>query len=181
MAITIAAQAEGGIEQLWYLVTDEFLASPLAKERALAASILAWIGDERAIHTLEQLVPEDPSQWVRAHAEWAAEVARGECSSKRFYQQLLHETDPMALSARLEVLQAALTPTARWWHFHVEQTEPDYRNLGRVAGVIEAFWSEWTHAHPRSVKVYGRELNKYCRGEELQSPRPPQLAPWWRP
>ena len=181
MALTVAAQAEGGTEELWRLIEEEFLVARFARDRALAASILAWIGDDRAISTLDRLAAEDASKWVREHAGWGAEVARGERSARSFYRQILRETDPVGVSARLEVLHAALTPTARWWHYQVEDTEPGRQMTGRAAAVIEAFWDSWSRTRSSSVTAYGRGLSEGCRGEQFETPRQPQLAPWWKP
>ena len=42
--MTLAALVEGGKAELWNLVTEEYLASPYAKERNLGVSILPWFG-----------------------------------------------------------------------------------------------------------------------------------------
>jgi hypothetical protein len=180
MALTVAAQAEGGAQELTDLITLEFLRSRLSRDRALAVSILAWIADERAVETLERLAQEDPSHWVREHAEWAEQVARGECSARQYYRETLSEKDPIIASARLWVLEAALTPTARWWRHCIDRDTPSPRP-SRTRAVIEAFWSGWENTSPSSLQVYDRKLDEFCCGESLGSVRSPQLAPWWRP
>jgi len=87
LALALAAQAEGGIGELWRLIGEELLVAPLAKERALAASILAWVRDDGAIPVLDRLAAEDPSEWVRRQAAWCAEVARGEQSARNLNRQ----------------------------------------------------------------------------------------------
>ena len=66
--MTIAALAGGGKEELWNLVTHEFLKSHYAKERNLGISILPWFGTNDSIELLENLKSNDKSWWVRNHA-----------------------------------------------------------------------------------------------------------------
>ena len=116
MFMTLAALVGGGEEELWNLVTQEYLASPYAKERNLGVSILPWFGNDKAIGKLEQLKSDDPSQWVRGHAWWAYEVAQQERSCREVYREALRTHDLFRISAVFEQIKPALSPTARWWH-----------------------------------------------------------------
>ena len=89
MFMTLAALAEGGQEELWSLVTQEYIKSPYAKERNLGVSILPWFGTDEAIEKLDQLKSEDSSRWVREHAAWAYEVAQQERSCQEVYREVL--------------------------------------------------------------------------------------------
>ena len=89
MFMTLAALAEGGRDELWSLVEDEYLKSPYAKERNLGVSILPWFGNDKAIEELERLQSDDTSQWMRNHAWWAYEVIQQERSCREVYREAL--------------------------------------------------------------------------------------------
>ena len=91
MFMTLAALAEGGRDELWSLVNDEYLESHRAKERNLGVSILPWFGTCETINGLKRLKSSDQSQWVREHAAWAYEVAQQERSCREVYQEAFRE------------------------------------------------------------------------------------------
>ena len=70
MFMSVIALAWGGKEELWNLVTQEYLESDYAKERNLGVSILPWLGTYDAVKELERLISNDQSKWVREHATW---------------------------------------------------------------------------------------------------------------
>ena len=131
MFMTLAALVGKGEEELWNLVTQEYLASPYAKERNLGISILPWFGNDKAIEKLEQLKSDDLSQWVRGHAWWAYEVAQQERSCREVYREGRYEThDLFRISAVFEQIKPALSPTAHWWHVvKLKKKKDSMRNL----------------------------------------------------
>ncbi len=113
MFMTIAALAGGGKEELWNLVTHEFLKSHYAKERNLGVSILPWFGTDDAVELLENLKSNDKSWWVRNHAAWAYEIAQQERSCREVYRETLQTRDLFRISAVFEQMIPALSPTAK--------------------------------------------------------------------
>ena len=185
MSMTLAALVEGGQEELWSLVTQEYLVSPYAKERNLGVSILPWFGNDKAIEKLEQLKSDDPSQWVRGHAWWAYEVAQQERSCREVYQHALQTRDLFRISAVFEQIKPALSPMARWWREieHEEFREVSQNIDPKLAALVDRFWHRWGNSlrTKSNFEVFGRKLRKYCRGEELPSVSLPRIAPWWQP
>jgi hypothetical protein len=171
----IAAQAEGAGTCLSSLC-DRLLSAPLARDRCLAVSILAWVPVVREVDQLERLTTKDPSGWVRTHAKWAAECAKHEASVRRYYDSVLKERDPIVVQSRLQVLLPALTPSARWWHRDLElksnvsdTAPPDVR------AALAFFWYEKRGESEKTPKLFGRTLSEYLRGErihDLRDPRP---------
>ena len=185
MFMTLAALAGGGEEELWNLVTEEYLASPYAKERNLGVSILPWFGNDKAIEELEGLKSEDPSQWVREHAWWAYEVAQQERSCREVYREALQTHDPFQISAVFERIKPALSPTARWWREieHEEFREKSQDIAPKLAALVDRFWYWWGNSSntKRNIKVFERKLREYCRGEKIPAGQAPRIAPWWKP
>ena len=187
MFMVLAALAGGGQEELWNLVTQEYLASPYAKERNLGVSILPWFGNDEAIEKLEQLKSDDPSQWVRGHAWWAYEVAQQERSCREVYREALRTHDLFRISAVFEQIKPALSPTARWWHSEIEKEEGFHEESLNIDSRLDAlhyrFWYRWGNSTEtkRNIEIFGRKLQEYCRGEKLSAGSPPRIAPWWKP
>ena len=186
MFMTLAALAEGGRDELWSLVTQEYIKSPYAKERNLGVSILPWFGTDEAIEKLDQLKSKDSSWWVREHAAWAYEVAQQERSCREVYREALQTRDLFKICAAFEQMKPVLSPTARWWHRVVEKKElgAELQDLDpKLVALIDRFWYRWGKSPnmKRNIEVFGRKLREYCRGEELLSSLTPRIAPWWKP
>ena len=187
MFMTIAALAGGGKEELWNLVTHEFLKSHYAKERNLGVSILPWFGTDDAVELLENLKSNDKSWWVRNHAAWAYEIAQQERSCREVYRETLQTRDLFRISAVFEQMIPALSPTAKWWHYQIEEKVELYKesqdNDPKLPALVYRFWYRWGNSSKtkRNVEIWGRKLSEYCRGEKLGFGSPPRLAPWWKP
>ena len=187
MFMTLTALAGGGQEELWSLVTQEYIKSPYAKERNLGVSILPWFGNDKAIEKLEQLKSDDPSQWVRGHAWWAYEVAQQERSCREVYREALRTHDLFRISAVFEQIKPALSPTAQWWHSEIEKEEGFHEESQDIDPRLDAlhyrFWYRWGSSSKTksNIEVFGRKLREYCRGERISAGFPPRIAPWWKP
>ena len=187
MFMTLAALIEGRQEELWSLVTQEYIKSLYAKERNLGVSILPWFGTCEAIKWLEQLKSDDPSQWVRGHAWWGYEVAQQERSCREVYREALRTHDLFRISAVFEQIKPALSPTARWWHREIEKEEGFHEESQDIDPKLDAlhyrFWYRWGNSTKTksNIEVFGRKLREYCRGEKLPAGSPPRIAPWWKP
>ena len=186
MFMTLAALAEGGRDELWSLVTQEYIKSPYAKERNLGVSILPWFGTDEAIEKLDQLKSEDSSRWVHEHATQAYEVAQQERSCQKVYRKALQTSDLFRISAVFEQMKPALSPTAQWWHREVEKKEfgEEPQDLdSKLAALVDRFWYRWgNNLQTRSnIEIFGRKLSDYCRGEKLPVGSTPRIAPWWKP
>jgi len=186
MFMTLTALVEGGRDELWSLVEDEYLESHYAKERNLGVSILPWFGTDEAIEKLEGLKSEDPSHWVREHAWWAYEVAQQERSCRKVYREALQTRDLFRISAVFEQMKPALSPTAQGWHREIEKEEFGEKPQDidpRLAALVDRFWHRWgTSSQTKgNIEVFGRKLREYCRDEKLSAGSTPRIAPWWKP
>ncbi len=186
MFMTLAALSEGGRDELWSLVNDEYLESHRAKERNLGVSILPWFGTCETINGLKRLKSSDQSQWVREHAAWAYEVAQQERSCREVYQEALESRDLFQICAVFEQMKPALSPTAQWWHREVEKKEfgEEPQDLDpKLVALVDRFWYRWGNSTQtkRNVEVFGRKLSDYCRGEKFSAGQAPRIAPWWKP
>jgi len=162
-------------------IVTKLLKNSLAKNRALAVSILSWVGTEETNNLLTQLKQADPSSWVREHADWALEVGLQEQYARQHFRKILWETDSFSVSAALQVLKPALTPVARWWHHEIEAEEAS-RGLNlkpKIQGIMESFWCHWEGVRHSRITVAGVNLEEYCRGERLDKLKTPRIAPWW--
>ena len=173
MFMTLAALTEGGRDELWSLVKDEYLESHYAKERNLGVSILPWFGTDKAIEKLEGLKLNDSSRWVREHATWAYEVAQQERSCREIYRKALQTRDLFRISAVFEQIKPALSPTAKSWHYQIEEDEQLYEESQntdpKLLALVDRFWHRWgTSSQTKSnIEIFRRKLREYCRGEKL--------------
>lgn len=174
-SLAVTALAEGA-EKTLLLICGELLRSPLARERALAVSLLAWIPDDAEIKSLTGLVENDPSGWIRRHAAWASEVARHERAVRVYYRDTLRITDQNAVGARLQVLRPALTLSAQSWHREIEGRELANRPLPReTEAALAGFWYNFRSRSKKAPKMFSRDLREYLRGEcirDLRMPKP---------
>ena len=187
MFMTLAALIEGGEKELWDLVTHKYLVSSYAKQRNLGVSILPWFGTDKAIEKLDQLKVEDSSWRVREHAVWAYEVAQQERSCQEVYREALKTRDLFQICAVFEQIEPALSPTARWWHYKIEDEEKFYEESQDINpkffALVARFWNRWGNSTQTisNIEVFERKLREYCRGERFLAGRTPRIAPWWKP
>jgi HEAT repeat protein len=173
--LAITAVAEGAAEML-LLMCKDLLASDLAKQRALAVSLLAWVALDAAVDRLRQLVQNDVSGWVRTHAAWALEVAQHERAIRQYYRDTLKVTDINTLLSRLQVLLPALTVSTASWHRQVEDEELEDDTSKQIEAALSGFWYNFRHrSKTPPKKVLNRDLREYLRGEcirDLRAPKP---------
>jgi hypothetical protein len=179
MIQAMTAQAEGATEVLLSF-SRSLLKAPLAMDRCLAISLLAWVPDSAQIVRLEELLASEPSGWVRKHAEWAIEVAKHEASLRRHYERTLKETDRNTVLSRLQALDPALTPTAAWWHRDFEARDTAFLAApSATRAAVPLFWYDRRNESKKAPELFGRKLNDYLRGEcirDLHSPKPRLIA-----
>ncbi len=172
--LAITAVAEGGAETLLFMCND-LLGSDLAKQRALAVSLLAWVPLDTAVDRLRQLVQSDASGWVRTHAAWALEVAQHERASRQYYRDTLKVTDINTLFSRLQVLLPALTISTASWHRQVEDEELKEHTSKQIEAALSGFWYNFRHrSKTPPKKVLDRDLREYLRGERIRDLRAPK-------
>jgi hypothetical protein len=175
MSYAITAQAEGAANVLKQ-ICQRLLKVDVAKERCLAISLLAWMSGKEEIGILEELVNADQSGWVRAHAQWAVEVAKQEASARRFYARTCEESDPNVVLSRLQVLRPALTQASLWWHHELEEQSEAFENSApKVKAVLAHFWYDLQSVSRSTPTLFDRKLSEYLRGErirDLRSPKP---------
>ena len=161
--------------------------SHYAKERNLGVSILPWFGTDEAIGKLDQLKSDDSSRWVREHAAWAYKVAQQERSCREVYQEVLQTRDLFRISAVFEQMKPALSPTARQWHYEIQEEERLYeksQNIDpKLLALVGRLWYRWENSTETksNIEIFRRKLREYCRGEKLPAVQTPRIAPWWKP
>lgn len=183
MYICIAALAEGGIDELWKIATEEFIRDSRSKMRCLAVSILPWFASDEAIKELKSLAKKDRSNWVREFATWAIELAFQEKSCRENYREILLESDPYMISVKLQQMKPALLPTALWWRRIIEDEMNflDKCDNPKIKALLSSFWYHWSSSSKNQsyIRANERELKRYCRGENISWPRHERMAPWW--
>ncbi|OQA89255.1 MAG: hypothetical protein BWY28_01182 [bacterium ADurb.Bin236] len=81
----------------------------------------------------------------------------------------------------LQQIKPALTPAALLWKSTILAEEKQANNIpeNKVNYAIRSvFWNKLRNGLAK-VKVNGRELDKYIRGESIDPYRTIRLAPWW--
>jgi len=181
MGIALAAVDNGAEKYILDFVKKHYLSADVARERCLAVSVLPWLTDAEALDILYDLRDKDPNRWVRNHAEWACDVALNECCCRKLYRTALREKEPKRMSAMLQQIKPALTPAALLWKSTILAEEKQANNIpeNKVNYAIRSvFWNKLRNGLAK-VKVNGRELDKYIRGESIDPYRTIRLAPWW--
>lgn len=163
-------------------LADQWLKAPVAHLRALAVSLLAFLGDSSALAALAELKTTDPSLWVREHACWAWQVCATELACKQRYREMLQSGTLPELARGLAELRPALTPMARVWRKHLEKQVSWANQDQRLRCYLDLFWYHWSSVstHQKDLRIFGRKLSSYCRGERLQEGVATRQAPWWR-
>lgn len=160
----IIAQTEGAGETL-ARICEHLLAEPLAKDRALAVSLLAWVPLKEHISLLHKLTTNDPSGWIRTHAAWAAEVAQHEQAVRQYYHATLHMSDANLVSSRLQVMLPALTLSALSWHRSIETAELGTRSLpSETEAAISLFWYRVRSHHGKRPELFTEICENTCAG-----------------
>jgi hypothetical protein len=184
MQIVMASLAEGSQDELRGFAINQCLKHRHAKERCLGVAILPWLADKSSIDLLDVLKNTDPSYWVREYAAWALDLAWQEKSCRDTYEEILVETDPYRVSAKLQCIKPALLPTAMWWRDEIEEKVNLSQQCQKpiIKAILISFWHHWksTSNNRSNIEVQGRKLKEYCRGENLDRFKSARLAPWWK-
>lgn len=181
--VQVLSASRGGSRTEIIAIAKERLASSRARDRALATTLLAFIDQDGEVRDLLQPTTDgDESYWVRDQAEWALEASAIEASCRMRYLSLLQPQQSLErLATGLAELRPALTPLARAWRFDVEKVAGWKPGTDRISTYLELFWYHWechSESH-RDVKIAGRKLKDYCRGEKLKDGVSSRMTPWW--
>jgi len=185
LLVQVLAASRGGTEDEILKLAKEHLTLPRARDRALGVTLLAFVSPTGEVGDfLRDIATRDGSYWVRDQARWAQEVLSVERSCRDRYAELLRS--PLALeqiAAGLAELRPALTPLARAWRSSVEKLSKWSFGNDRVTAYVELFWYHWESRSEsrRDVKIAGRKLKDYSRGEGLKDGVTLRMAPWWPP
>jgi hypothetical protein len=181
--VHVLAASRGGSMTEIIAIAKERLASTRARDRALGATLLAFVEQDGEVRDLlRQAADGDESYWVRDQAGWAQEASAIEGSCRNRYLNLLQRPQSLEnLATGLAELRPALTPLARAWRFDVEKVAGWKPENDRVSTYLDIFWYHWEcHSESRrDVEVGGRKLKDYCRGEKLKDGVTSRMAPWW--
>ncbi|HOC94304.1 MAG TPA: hypothetical protein PKH33_18280 [bacterium] len=181
MRITLAAVDNGAEKYILGFVKKHYLSADVARERCLAVSVLPWLTNAEALDILCDLRDNDPNRWVRNHAEWACDVALNERCCRELYRTALREKEPKKMSATLQQIKPALSPAALLWKKMILYEEKKSNNVPENKtnyAIRLVFWSKLRNSLAKT-KVNGRDIDKYIRGESIDSHRTVRLAPWW--
>jgi len=164
-------------------MASDLASASAALERALAVTLLAYLGDETSAGILAQMQANDESFWVRKHAEWAYEVCLTEIACRSRYRVAVEAESLDFLVPDLAEIRMALSPLAHAWRRPIEHHSIKLSQNPRNRAYLDLFWYHWgaTSSHKRNIKMCGRELQQYCRGEKLKNGVTNRMAPWWQP
>lgn len=178
-AHALAARMRGALAEL-DRIADPLRTSSAQLDRALAVSILAW--HPRGERHLRRLQDHDPSLWVREHAAWALRVCRRDRLGREIYRLALGATDVLERQAKLQQLAPLLMPTFHVWRIEDRAVrELESRLASRELALLLEFKHQAARLDLSRISLFGRDLPKYCRGEDLSrySGLGRQLLPWW--
>jgi len=179
MTLMIAAMANGGTKEAEKLALER-IAAPVASQRAIGVSALAWLYGDSNLKRLRELENSDPVKWLRRHAAWAAEVNAQNAAAIRFYRRLLTERDADIASTMLAQLEPALTPTASFWRREVEYEVLSNTQLdGRLRAILIMFWMSWRHRENTRLEIADRKLAEWRFGENTRHLDEPQPFPFF--
>ncbi len=162
----LAARWQGAEAEIESVARD-LLEDNQQLERSLGVSLIAW--HPEGAGTLECHVKEDPSLWVRAHAGWASEVCRREQLGRQLYLSALRAESWLEQQASLERLVPLVMATFEIWAYHDEELLELMNALEprRKALLIDARYNLRRRINWQQMRVCGRDLKKFCRGEDL--------------
>ena len=176
----MAAHARQNPEAIAALA-DEWLRDAMARERALAISILAFHGDGRYLQKLRSVIENDQSFWVRDHARWALDVCASESICRQRYGELLEASSLEQIVSGLAELQPALSPMAFAWREAPEYHSRLMQQTQRNRTAIQLFWAHWgsSSSSRKNISLGLRKIEEFCRGEPLKDGVTSHMAPWW--
>ena len=178
----VAAALSCRNHQQIYKIAQQLLKRPIARDRALGVTLLAYLGDDASCEILNEQTTKDGSFWVRTHLRWAVEVCKTEIFCKAKYRQILRENSISPVMCGLAQMRKALSPMAKAWRHQVELDAPGFGEATRVASYLELFWYHWGNSsrHTHGFAIQGRKLQEYCRGEQLKEGVADRQHPWWQ-
>lgn len=176
----MAAMMGGSIDWIRTKAREHYGKSALAKDRALAVSLLAFAGEVHDSVLLETWEKTDASLWVRAHSEWARRVQAQTRTAETWWSEVCQlanrsDADVGIIAAKLAVIKPILPPMALCW------TRPKPL-VPQVDALLHAFWYDWKNAGGAKgeAELCRRKPTEYCRGEPMRDVSK-RMAPWWQP
>jgi hypothetical protein len=182
--VQVLAANRGETQTQVVSIAQDHLTSSRARDRALGITLLAFVDQQSSaiIEIVDPVIQNDASYWVRDQAEWAREAMIHELSCRNRYAELLNGPRSLkAMAAGLAELLPALTPLARVWRVAVEEEAAWYDFTDRARTYVDIFWYHWecqSSSHG-NVKIAGRKLKDFCRGEKLKDGVTSRMSPWW--
>ena len=163
---TFAAQTNGMLSEV-ESIGEELLSLDRQLERALAVSLLAWHpeGDRWLVPLLE----DDPSAWVRRHAEWAIAVCRRDRLGRQIYREALCAKTWLEQQARFEQLIPLILPTFPLWPAWDQEIPELTRTLAPRRRALLVDFRHYLRQRVKRKRVVGRDLEKFCRGEDVST------------
>ena len=178
----VVAAEDGGNTPEIVRMAVEYLAAPVARDRALGVTLLAFQGDAESLVKLAKQRDSDASLWVREHATWAWEVCAQEQVCRQRYRETLQAKTLSELAAGLAELRNAFTPKVWSWHRRLEVENNGLQANGRMTAYLNLFWYHWGSVSSRkeNIALFGRNLRDHCRGEQLKDGVTSRQWPWWQ-
>lgn len=174
-----AAMLRGSINWIRDIARTHYGTSSLAKERALAVTLLAFAGEAEDDQLLSQWIESDAFRWVRGHAEWAQRVRRQVRTAETRWgelRELAEQPDDRLeiVANKLTALSPILPPTALAWPKVISP-------VPRVAALLRAFWYNWQNGGGAKGEreLCQRKPHEFCRGERVNDVTK-RMSPWWR-
>ncbi len=159
-------------------IGKELLSLDRQLERALAVSLLAW--HPEGDRWLEPLLEDDPSAWVRRHAQWAIAVCRRDRLGREIYRAALSAASWLEQQARFEQLVPLVLPTFSLWPAWDEKLPELTKALSPRRKALLIDFRHYIRQRIKWRRIVGRDLEKFCRGEDVSTHLVPgEKGPPW--
>jgi hypothetical protein len=163
---SLAARSNGTVAEV-ESIGKKLLSLDRQLERALGVSLLAW--HPEGDRWLEPLIENDPSAWVRQHAEWAVTVCRRDRLGREIYCEALKAGSWLEQQARFEVLVPLILPTFTHWPNGDDELTSLARVLDPRRRALLIDFRYYMSKRAKWNQIVGRNLEKYCRGEDVST------------
>jgi hypothetical protein len=119
---------------------------------------------------------------MREHARWAFDVCATEAVCRDRYREILETGSFSDVIAGLAELRPALSAMSIAWRDTSDNRALLRQQTPRNRAAVRLYWSHWDScsSNRQNIKLGGRKLRKYCRGERMKEGVSGRMAPWWR-